>query len=59
MMEKDKKRISIGVDMDGVLADTQAHFIRYYEKETGIKTDPESMLGIPENEAFADKTAVQ
>jgi len=59
MMEKDKKRISIGVDMDGVLADTQAHFIRYYEKETGVKTDPESMLGIPENEAFPDKTAVQ
>ncbi|HEY4154835.1 MAG TPA: hypothetical protein VGM24_05400, partial [Puia sp.] len=58
-MEKDKKRISIGIDMDGVLADTQTHFIKYYENETGIRIDPGSMLGIPENEAFPDKTAVQ
>ncbi|MDP4131911.1 MAG: 5'(3')-deoxyribonucleotidase [Bacteroidota bacterium] len=58
-MEKDKKRISIAVDMDGVLADTETHFIRYYEKETGEKIDPDSMKGIPENEAFPDKTAVQ
>lgn len=58
-MEKSKKRISIGVDMDGVLADTQTHFINYYERETGIRVDPESMRGIPENEAFPDKSAVQ
>jgi|SRR6185312_1341169 len=58
-MEKEKTRISIAVDMDGVLADTQTHFIYYYEKETGIKVDPASMLGIPENEAFPDKSAVQ
>ena len=58
-MEKKKNRISIAVDMDGVLADTQTHFIRYYERETGIKVDPASMLGIPENEAFPDKSAVQ
>jgi 5'(3')-deoxyribonucleotidase len=58
-MEKKKSRISVAVDMDGVLADTQTHFIQYYQKETGIKVDPESMLGIPENEAFPDKTAVQ
>lgn len=54
-----KERISIGIDMDGVLADTQTHFIKYYEDETGIRIDPESMLGIPENDAFPDKTAVQ
>ncbi len=58
-MGKDKKRISIAIDMDGVLADTETHFIRYYENETGEKVDPKSMLGIPENEAFPDKTAVQ
>ena len=58
-MEKKKNRISIAVDMDGVLEDTQTHFIQYYERETGIKVDPASMLGIPENEAFPDKSAVQ
>jgi 5'(3')-deoxyribonucleotidase len=58
-MEQDKRRISIGVDMDGVLADTQTHFIQYYEAETGVRIAPESMLGIPENESFPDKTAVQ
>jgi 5'(3')-deoxyribonucleotidase len=58
-MEKEKKRMSIAVDMDGVLADTQTHFIYYYEQETGIKVDPASMLGIPENEAFPDRSAVQ
>jgi 5'(3')-deoxyribonucleotidase len=57
-MEKDKKRISIAVDMDGVLADTETHFIRYYENESGGKVDRKSLLGIPENEAFPDKTAV-
>ena len=58
-MDNNKKRLSIAVDMDGVLADTQTHFISYYEKETGEKIQPESMLGIPESEAFPDKTAVQ
>jgi 5'(3')-deoxyribonucleotidase len=59
IMEKDRKRISIAVDMDGVLADTETHFIRYYENEFGEKVDRKSLLGIPENEAFPDKTAVQ
>ncbi len=58
-MEQNKKRISIGVDMDGVLADTETHFIRYYENESGRKIDRKSFLGVPENEAFPDKTAVQ
>jgi 5'(3')-deoxyribonucleotidase len=57
-METKKNRLSIAVDMDGVLADTQSHFIQYYERETGIRVDPASMLGIPENEAFPDKSAV-
>jgi 5'-nucleotidase len=59
MDEKKPSRITIAVDMDGVLADTESHFIKYYEKETGAKVDREAMLGVPESYAFPDKTAVQ
>jgi 5'-nucleotidase len=59
MDEKKPGRISIAVDMDGVLADTETHFIQYYEKESGEKIDREILLGIPESFAFPDKTAVQ
>jgi 5'(3')-deoxyribonucleotidase len=31
MSEKKIQRLSIAVDMDGVLADTESHFIQYYE----------------------------
>jgi 5'-nucleotidase len=58
MDEKNPQRISIAVDMDGVLADTEAHFIQYYEAESGEKVDRASMLGIPESHSFPDKTAV-
>jgi 5'-nucleotidase len=59
MDEKRSGRISIAVDMDGVIADTETHFIRYYEKESGEKMDRNMMIGVPENTAFPDKTAVQ
>jgi 5'-nucleotidase len=59
MDEKIQRRISIAVDMDGVLADTETHFIRYYEEESGEKVDRKSLLGVPENLAFPDKTAVR
>jgi 5'(3')-deoxyribonucleotidase len=51
-------RISIAVDMDGVLADTETHFIQYYEAESGGKVDRKTLLGVPESQAFDDKTAV-
>jgi 5'-nucleotidase len=56
---KKPHRISIAVDMDGVLADTETHFIQYYEAESGEKVDRQSLRGIPESQAFPDKTAVQ
>lgn len=59
MAEKKPQRISIAVDMDGVLADTETHFIQYYETESGEKVKRDSLLGIPENIAFPDKTAVR
>ena len=58
MAEKKPRRISIAVDMDGVLADTETHFIKYYETESGEKFDRTAMLGIPESQSFPDKTAV-
>jgi 5'(3')-deoxyribonucleotidase len=59
MDEKKTRRLSIAVDMDGVLADTETHFIQYYEAETGEKVDTYSLRGVPESQAFKDKTAVQ
>ena len=59
MKENKPHRISIAVDMDGVLADTETHFIQYYEAETGEKINRNSLLGVPESFAFPDKTAVR
>ncbi len=58
MSDKKLRRISIAVDMDGVLADTETHFIKYYETESGEKFDRSVMVGIPESQSFPDKTAV-
>lgn len=55
---KKPHRISIAVDMDGVLADTETHFIQYYEAESGEKVERHTLLGVPESQAFPDKTAV-
>jgi 5'-nucleotidase len=58
-MDQNKpRRISIAVDMDGVIADTETHFIQYYEAESGEKVDRSTLLGVPESHAFPDKTAV-
>ncbi len=58
-MDQNKpRRISIAVDMDGVLSDTETHFIQYYETETGEKVDRSTLLGVPESQGFPDKTAV-
>jgi len=59
MDENTSRRLTIAVDMDGVLADTETHFISYYEGETGIRVDRKALLGLPENLAFPDKTAVR
>jgi 5'(3')-deoxyribonucleotidase len=58
MDENKARRISIAVDMDGVLADTETHFIDYYEAESGEKINRNSLLGVPEIHAFPDKSAV-
>ena len=50
----DKKRKSIAIDMDGVIADTITNFILWYEKEFGIKVDKRVFEGKPEIEGLPD-----
>jgi 5'-nucleotidase len=59
MDEQKAQKITIAVDMDGVLADTESHFINYYEKEFGEKIERKTILGKPESLAFPDRTAVR
>ncbi len=50
---------TIAVDMDGVLADVEAQFIAWYERDYGVKVSRESLTGLPEFDAFPDKTAIR
>ena len=50
---------SIAIDMDGVIADTETHFLNWYERDFGVKIHPTEILGREENEMFPDKTAAR
>ena len=50
---------SIAIDMDGVIADTEKHFLNWYEKDYGMKIHPDDLLGKEENEAFPGKNAAR
>lgn len=56
-MKNNRKKIAI--DMDGVLADIDAHFVSWYAKEYNEIIPREQRRGVPESESFPDKTAVQ
>ncbi|AOM79761.1 5' nucleotidase, NT5C type [Pedobacter steynii] len=56
-MNKIKK--TIGIDMDGVLADIEEQFMDWYENEHGIRVPREERLGVMEPEGFPDKGAVK
>lgn len=49
---------TIGIDMDGVLADIETHFVNWYERDYDVKVDRSAMLGVLEPDGFPDKTAV-
>ncbi|MBC8035236.1 MAG: 5'(3')-deoxyribonucleotidase [Chitinophagaceae bacterium] len=51
-------RQSIAIDMDGVIADVEAQLIAWYYKETGQLMNRQIFSGVPEPDAFPDKTAV-
>lgn len=52
------KKPSLAIDMDGVIADTESHFITWYHKDYGVHINREDLIGKPESEAFPDKQAV-
>lgn len=49
---------TIGIDMDGVLADIEAHWLNLYEKDYGVKLSAEIFRGVKEADAFPEKDAV-
>ena len=50
---------SIAIDMDGVLADVETHFINWYERDYRVKISKDLFIGISEEEVFPDKNAVR
>ncbi|GAA3749705.1 5'-3'-deoxyribonucleotidase [Flavobacterium ginsengisoli] len=53
------KKKSIAVDMDGVLADVEAHLITYFERDFGITILREEIQGLTEEEAFYGREKVR
>lgn len=49
-------RISIAVDMDGVIADTVSQFILWYERDFGLRIEKKAFDGRPEAEGLPDNT---
>ena len=54
---KTKKRIAI--DMDGVLADVEIHFLNWYFDAYGVRISYENLVGKKEEEAFPEKDALR
>lgn len=52
MNTSESKRKTIAIDMDGVLADVEAQYLNWYEKEYGTRPERESMLGLMESDAL-------
>ena len=50
---------SIAIDMDGVIADVEVQFLKWYERDYGIKINRDQLLGLSEEDAFPEKTAVR
>ena len=48
----ENKRKTIAIDMDGVIADTIAQFIIWYEREHGVLIEKEAFHGVPESEGL-------
>ncbi len=52
MKTSERIRKTIAIDMDGVLADVEAQYLDWYEKEYGTRPERESMLGLMESDAL-------
>ncbi len=56
IMKSGKKTIAI--DMDGVIADVEKHYIDWYERDYGVRIDRKTMEGLMEHEAMPEKGAI-
>jgi 5'-nucleotidase len=54
-----KKRKTIAIDMDGVIADTIAHFVACYEKDYGVRIEKTAFEGKPESEGLPNNAVRQ
>ncbi|KIA97985.1 MULTISPECIES: 5'-nucleotidase [unclassified Flavobacterium] len=50
---------TIAIDMDGVLADIEAHLITYYNNEFGTAITKDSIQGLTEEEAFKERAILR
>jgi len=50
---------SIAIDMDGVLADVEAHFLSWYERDYGQKLSKKDLQGKTEENAFPKRGMVK
>lgn len=50
---------TIGIDMDGVLADIEEQFMSWYENEYGLRVPRSERLGVLEPEGFPEKGAIR
>lgn len=48
----------IAVDMDGVMADTDSHYINLYYEEYGVRVPSEQLSGKSEGAGFPEKEAI-
>jgi 5'-nucleotidase len=53
------KKKTIAIDMDGVLADVEAQFLIWYEKDYGKKLYKKELLGKTENDAFPERGIIR
>jgi len=49
---------TIGIDMDGVLADIEDYILAAYHKKTGISITRDEIKGLSEEELFPDRTLI-
>lgn len=56
-MKNTKK--TIGIDMDGVIADVETQLLNWYEKETGVTVTRDDISGKSEDEAFIEKNMLR
>lgn len=51
-------RKTIAIDMDGVIADVEKHYIDWYERDYGVVLDSKFMEGFMEHDATPEKGAI-